>query len=124
MRLLATRTPEWRMREAVKRFLLVAGIEDWRYQGLALVYAYVIEEDGPSATGWLYEDAERAMADLEEEWGVPRACWRSIPDQMPGCQLDWIAPVRIKRSEEGTPMQGAWERWVDGKWVEIGGPTA
>jgi|GEM_PF-3741556 len=121
MRLLAIRTPEWRVSKRVTRKLLVAGseLDDTRYRGHAIIYAYDIEHDGPSSTSWLYEDAEHAMSDQEQEWGIPLTCWKPIPDQLSGCQLDWIAPVRVRRLPDGVPMRGQWERWTDDQWVPV-----
>ena len=60
MRLRAARTAQWTMRKGVTRLLLVTGVEDERYREHAVVYAFDIEEDGPSSTAWLFEDAECA----------------------------------------------------------------
>lgn len=124
MRYLATRTTDWMAQEGVRRLLLVTGIEEGRYRGMAIVYGYSTDEDGPSCTAWLYDDAEHAMSDVEEELNIPRACWHPIPDQMPGCEPDWIAPVRKKRSLEGTPIHREWELWTDGQWVAIAAPKS
>ena len=118
MRLLATRTPEWAVRKGITRVLLVTGseLDETRYRGQAIVYAYDSDEDGPSSTGWLYEDVEHALSELEQEWAISRACWRPIPNQLPGCELDWIAPVRIR---DAGP-KGVLRKKASGN----GGPTA
>ena len=59
------------------------------------------------------------FADAEEyaaECGVTEADWQVIPDPLPGCQNDWIEPVR--RCPEGL------EALRGGEWVLIGRPCA
>ena len=42
-----------------------------------------------------------------------------IPDPEPGCQEDWIAPVRVRGRAEGRPEWGVFERYENGAWVAI-----
>jgi hypothetical protein len=79
----------------------------------------VEERDGPSFTGWLYPDAEAALDNMRELWGIKADAWQEIPDQLPGCQDDWIAPVRIARAANGGKAYDEWETLMGDEWVPI-----
>lgn len=73
------------------------------------------EDEGSFADLWFasVEDAEHtALADF----GVKASDWRECPDPLPGCQHDWIAPVRVPGREEGSPRSGTLERLEEGVW--------
>jgi hypothetical protein len=63
-----------------------------------------------------------ALADVED-LGMTDLTWQEVPDQLPGCQDDWLGPVRIYRDESGAKGFHRWQRLVDGEWVEFEGPT-
>jgi hypothetical protein len=73
------------------------------------------EDAGAFADEWYssIDDAERVALD---RFGVTRAMWIEVPDPLPGCQADWIQPVRVVGRDEGRPEWGRLERLVDGEW--------
>jgi hypothetical protein len=78
-------------------------------------------EDGPSMSATAYPTVQDALEDLEE-LGLTGLQWQEFPDQLPGCQDDWLGPVRIYRDESGAKVFHRWQRLVDGEWVEFEGP--
>jgi hypothetical protein len=83
------------------------------------VYLFLYKEtkDGPCAADELFPSVEEAQERAGDLLGVERADWETIEDVRPGCQDDWIAPVRIKtRADGGTEK---FERFESGCWVEV-----
>ena len=76
------------------------------------------DDAGAFADEWYpsVADAEHAAFD---RFGVTRDMWTDVPDPMPGCQADWIQPVRVVGRQEGRPLWGRLERLVDGEWRPI-----
>lgn len=109
----------------ITRMMLVTNPQPHPYrdpEGI-IVYAYMLEEsDGPSFAAWPFQHAEGALAYLEDRWGITDSAWQVVPDQLPGCQDDWIGPVRIHQEEDGGKVFHRWQRLVDGEWVEFEGP--
>lgn len=125
MRMVATVPPTVAQRTAINRLLLVTNPQSSSFHNpdAVIVYAYMVEEpDGPSFTARVYPNAEAALADMQDDWGIDEDAWREVPDQLSGCQDDWIAPVRIPRAANGGKLYHQWERLVDGEWVPIDGP--
>jgi len=117
MRLHSAKTTEY----GTKRMMLVDNPQDEQYRGAVVCYAYFGERDGPSEGCHLYYGGpvEQVIEDLEEMTGRSRLSWTVIPDQLPGCADDWIAPVRIAQTERGEPIRGRWERFERGQWVRL-----
>jgi hypothetical protein len=114
--------PEAMAERTGMRRLMLADAPD-RYSGMFVVYAYMLPDpDGPSFTGWLFESAADAVVEMES-WGIAASNWRDIPDQLPGCQPDWIGPVRIPRAADGGKLYHQWERLEGGAWVPFDGPA-
>ena len=124
MRKVATAAPDVRERTAITRFMLVTNPQDkFLSPGSVVVYAYMRDEDdGPSFTGWSFEDIESAVERLKD-FGVEESDWREIPNQLPGCQDDWIAAVRVFRTEGDKKVYHRWERLVGDTWEEFQGPS-
>lgn len=63
------------------------------------VYLFLYKDttDGPCAADELFPSGEEAQERAAELLGVESADWETIDDVRPGCQDDWIAPVRIDR---------------------------
>jgi biofilm protein TabA len=77
-------------------------------------------EDGPCCTDYWFDDLMSAEAFCGQKYGVNSSDWRAVADPLPGCQHDWVAPVRVKGRKEGTPLWGTFERLEDdGVWREI-----
>jgi hypothetical protein len=100
--------------EADALWVIVHDTDDGVY-----LFACASNFDG-SATGdsW-FETLSDAYAACAEVYGVHEADWVSVGDPWPGCQQDWISPVRVPGRESGSPRWGELERWVDGAWVAI-----
>jgi hypothetical protein len=125
MRKVAAVPPAVAQRTAINRLMLVTNPQSSRYHDpdAVILYAYMIAEpDGPSFTAWVYPDAEAALDRMREMWGNAAEAWHELPDQIPGCQDDWIAPVRIPRAANGQRLYHQWEQLLDGAWVPIDGP--
>jgi hypothetical protein len=101
--------------------MLVDNPQDERYKGGVLCFMYRGNEDGPSEAVHFYDGwtIDQVIVELEETCERNRADWSTIPDQLLGCQDDWIAPVRIARDEQGHPIPGVWEKLVAGQWIRF-----
>lgn len=96
--------------EEIRRLIL--------YEGEAGVYLFPsdsIEDVGSCADEWYVSVAE-AEESAREKYGVKDSDWRDCPDPLPGCQHDWIAPVRVPGRDTGQPVWGTLERLEDGVW--------
>lgn len=113
-------------RSGSKRAIIVRNPKSIAYipDECAVTFAgyYAEGEDGPSMGGWWSDTVEEAKAVIQEYSEEPLE-WQEIPDQIPGCQDDWIGPVRIYRDESGAKVFHRWQRLVDGQWVEFEGPS-
>jgi hypothetical protein len=113
-------------RESAKRIIIATNPQSASYypQGWVIMYGgYCAEgEDGPSISATAYPTVEDALAGLED-LGLTGLEWRECPDQLPGCQDDWLGPVRIYRDESGAKVFHRWQRRVDGQWIEFEGPS-
>jgi len=87
-------------------------------QGVYL-FPFATDEDG-SGTGddWYptLADAESACA---QRYGIGPSDWRTIADPLPGCQQDWITPVRVPGRAGGRPHWGRLERLEGDEWVPL-----
>ena len=86
--------------------------------GIYLFFCQSEEEGSATGDSWFatVEEAERVCA---QELGVARGDWIPVGDPLPGCQDDWISPVRVPGRDTGHPRWGALERLIDGQWVEL-----
>jgi hypothetical protein len=105
-----------RSKEGVKRVILYEADD-----GVYLFLSRSIHDAGSFADEW-YVSVEDAEAVCRERFGIDKRMWQEVPDPEPGCQHDWIAPVRIKGREQGQPQWGVLERLVVGRWVQITEP--
>ncbi len=83
------------------------------------LFGYNSTEDCSAAWDEWYEDSTQAKATAAEEYGVVDSAWKQIADPLPGCQQDFIAPVRVKGRNEGKPEWGQMEVFVDGTWKSM-----
>ena len=105
----------------VKRVMLVENPQDERYRGCIVSYVSVDKEDGPPDGGQVYEGyaIEQIFKEFEEDYDIKRTDWQAIPDQIPGCEDEWVAPVRHARDYQGNIIQGSWEQLVNNQWVSF-----
>lgn len=88
--------------------------------GGAYVFVYATVEDGCCEFDEWFTSLSYAEAYCTEQLGVRAEDWRTISDPLPGCQDDWIAPVRVRGRDRGTPEWGVYERLgEDGLWHPV-----
>ncbi len=73
------------------------------------VFTYASADDGPSTYDDLVESIAIAEQMCADRYGIAPSQWTPIPDPLPGCQHDWIAPVRVKQDENGKKLWGEFE---------------
>ena len=66
------------------------------------------EDAGGLGDEW-YETVDAALQACREAYGIEDKMWQDVPDPEPGCQHDWIAPVRVR--------DGVMERRENSEWV-------
>jgi hypothetical protein len=78
-------------------------------------------EDGPPLGFQVFYDAtiDEVITYFDEECGVEPSVWSPIPDQLPGCLDEWIAPVRAFQDENGKVVAGAYERLESENWIKF-----
>ncbi len=77
--------------------------------GGAYVFLFGSLQDGSCIADYLHGTTTEAERQCLEVLGIPHSSWREIDHPMPGCQDDWIAPVRMKRDQRGQPIWGQFE---------------
>lgn len=83
--------------------------------GVSLFLSDSVEDAGSFADQW-YASVDEAEQVAREQFGVKGSDWRDCPDPLPGCQHDWIAPVRVPGRDTDHPVWGTLERLEDGVW--------
>lgn len=86
--------------------------------GTYLYLSKTVHDGGSSFDSWYLSTAD-AYAAAASSYGIAAEAWTTVPDPLPGCQDDWISPVRIPVRETGKPQWGTLERLVDGEWIPI-----
>lgn len=87
-------------------------------EGVFLFLCGSVEDRGAFADEW-YETLAHAEAECAARFGVPRGAWTQVPDAPPGCQQDYVTPVRVRELRDGRPDWGHLERLEDGRWVPV-----
>ena len=66
------------------------------------VYVFLFRslDDGPCDADSWYEDVAGAERYAAEALGGG-VVWEPVPNPLPGCQADWLAPVRVARDAAG-----------------------
>lgn len=98
---------------ALKRAMLCTAEEG------CYIFLYRQSSDGPCAYDYLEDDVPSAKSRCQEEYRISDGDWLEIPDLLPGCQQDWIDPVRVIGRSEGSPQWGQFERLENGRWVRV-----
>ena len=80
------------------------------------LFRYARAEDGPCDVDLWFETVADAQAAAGAQFGVSREDWTTIDDPMPGCQHDWIEPVRLLSRDVSETGELACERLVNGRW--------
>jgi hypothetical protein len=80
-------------------------------------YLFLFEktEDGPCDTDEWYESLREVELVCRNSYSIDEDSWTTIPDPLPGCQQDWIFPVR----RTGI---GVFEKYENGNWIKISIP--
>lgn len=127
MRKVANLSPDVCEQSGFERLMIVTNPQPgWVDPGCGVLFAYFGSDgrDKPAYMRWPFDDFEYAVEYTRETWGVQVAAWREVPDQMPGCLDDWIAPVRLSRIRDGKQWVNRWERFVDGGWIQFEGQAS
>ena len=79
------------------------------------VYLFLFRspDDGPCDADYWHDDVAGAEAHAATDFGIRPSDWRPVPDPRPGCQDDWLAPVRAVRDWRGRPVPGRFDRLPD-----------
>jgi len=93
--------------------LLIYGMPD----GAAYLFLYAHEEDGPCDDDERFPSVDEALDAAARRFGAAPDAWLDLPDPLPGCQHDWIAPLRVVGRTTGAPQWGCYERLEEGRWV-------
>lgn len=96
--------------DAKYRRVMIYDPEDGRG---VFVFLFQSLDDGPCQADHWYRDLAEAEQDVADGLGVGADDWRSISDPQPGCQHDWVAPVRVAQDADGHPICGRFERTPD-----------
>ncbi len=96
------------------RWVIVHETEEGVY-----VFPCTSDDDGSATRDDWFPSPEEADDACAEAYGVEAADWRSVGDPSPGCQQDWVSPVRLAGRATGHPRWGEFERLVDGSWITI-----
>src|SRR5689334_260025 len=108
MRYLAKQTSAY----GTKRVLLIEHPQDERYRGCIVSFVAIDKEDGPPDGGQVYEGytIRELIEEFAADYDIDAGAWEAIPDQLPGCEDGWVAPVRAARDAAGNVLAGQWER--------------
>src|SRR5262245_42031169 len=111
----------WVSRVGVMRMMLVENPQAPSFRDGVLCFMYDGANDGPPVSAHFYEGftVAQVVVELEETTGHDPSSWSPIPDQLAGCQDDWIGPVRAVRDDQGKVVHGQWEKNVDDRWVSF-----
>lgn len=117
MRYMVTRRSEW----GVKRAMLVEHLQDPRYKEGIVCYLFRDDQDGPAAGAEFFDgcSTEQVMREFEETHQVKFGDRVALPDQVPGCDDDWVHPVRGAIGIDGSRIPGVWEKLENGQWIRI-----
>ncbi len=77
--------------------------------GGTYIFLYNEPQDGPCTFDSWCEGRGGAEEYCAEQLGIGPDDWQLIDDPLPGCQHDWIAPVRVKHDTQGKPLWGQFE---------------
>jgi hypothetical protein len=83
------------------------------------VFLYDSAKDGPCFADEWYAWLSEAETACESTYGIIATDWTEIDDPLPGCQHDWIAPVRVQGRADGTSIWEEFERLKDGVWQKV-----
>jgi hypothetical protein len=80
--------------------------------GGVYVFLYRSPVDGPCDFDFWYENLSGAEHHVVTEFGGKSPDWQTIPDPLPECEHDWVAPMQAVRDERGRPVAGKFKAWV------------
>jgi biofilm protein TabA len=86
--------------------------------GVYLFLSASAEDAGAFADEW-YASVQDAEQSALERFGVTASDWQPVPDPLPDCQADWLAPVRVRGRNLGKPEWGKLERLEGDVWCPL-----
>ena len=100
-------------RDEVRRVMLMS------VQGGTYLFCYNTLDDGPSSSEEWFESVDHAEKVCQERYGIESTNWNELPEPLPGCQHDWVAPVRVKGRNTKEPAWGRFEILENGVWTDL-----
>ncbi|MEM8777335.1 MAG: hypothetical protein AAGF26_00395 [Cyanobacteria bacterium P01_G01_bin.49] len=91
------------------------------YQTETDVYLFpcASDQDGSSVGDEWYASVAEAEASCAATYGVTSSDWVEIADPLPGCQADWLSPVRVSERNARRPEWVTLEHLAEERWVKI-----
>ena len=86
-------------------------------EGGALLFLYHADLDGPCQSDLFFDTVKDVKKECLETFNIREDDWRVLPDQILGCQQDWIAPVRIKKEGKRGETSISYEQLINGAWL-------
>lgn len=120
MRMISKKVSEF----GTKRLMLVENPQEAKFAGAIVCFMYRGDDDGVPETAQLfYGETVDGIIDYLVENCDASPNWSAIPDQIPGCLDEWIAPVRVARSQDGSVLHGTLERLEGETWMKFKATT-
>jgi len=83
------------------------------------VFGYDCLQDTSSISDYLQDTVEDAEDFCKDEYNIDSSNWIVIADPLENCQHDFIMPTKVKGKENGNPVWGHFQTFVDNRWVDI-----
>ena len=83
------------------------------------LFLYDTLKDAPCLCDYLQNDVASVNSQCLEDYGITEDDWTTISDVIPGCQQDWISPVRVVGRKDGNPQWEQFQRLENGKWTPM-----
>ena len=85
----------------------------------ALLFLFRSKVDEPCQADMFFDTVQEAKSECFDTFKVREVDWQKLPDQILGCQKDWIAPVRSRRKEGNRAAISCFEQLIGNAWIPI-----
>ncbi len=82
------------------------------------LFLYDSVDDRACIADFTFNMIESADIYCKETYGVDKTNWIHISDPLPGCQVDFIKPTRLKGRDADDPLWGRFQ-YLNGKLVDL-----